>query len=147
MNTSTIAEVAIGNGLVQGQSQDGIYSFKGIRYAAPIEGINRWLAPQEPAVITDTFDATHFGPSAPQLVVSPPEWLMPKAGVAMIKMMGGMTDPGPDCLSLNVWTTALKQTAEEKLPVIFWIHGGGLASGGGSIERAAIPALKPASAR
>ena len=133
MNTSTIAEVAIGNGLIQGQSQDGVYSFKGIRYAAPIEGINRWLAPQEPAVVTGTFDATHFGPSAPQLVVSPPEWLMPKAGVAMIRMMGGMTDPGPDCLSLNVWTTALKQTTEEKLPVIFWIHGGGLASGGGSI--------------
>jgi carboxylesterase type B len=132
IQNSTSAEVAIGNGRIRGQSEDGIYSFKGIRYAAPIEGINRWLAPQAPAVLTGTFDATHFGPSAPQLVPSVPEWLMPKAGVAMTRMMGGMTDPGPECLSLNVWTTALKQAAEEKLPVIFFIHGGGLGSGGSS---------------
>ena len=144
------AEVAIGNGLIRGQSADGIYSFKGIPYAAPIEGISRWLAPRSPAVLAATFDATQFGPSAPQKVPSAPEWLMPKAGVAMMKMMGGMTDPGPECLSLNVWTSALEPSAErepsaesepavgkgtldEKLPVIFWIHGGGLASGGSSL--------------
>ena len=143
--SSTSAEVAIGNGLIRGQSEHGIYSFKGVRYAAPIEGISRWLAPQSSAVLTGTFDATQFGPSAPQMVPSAPKWLMPMAGVAMMKMMGGMTDPGPDCLSLNVWTSALEPSAErkepsaekgtsgEKLPVIFWIHGGGLASGGASL--------------
>ena len=126
------AEVALGTGLIRGQSSDGIYSFKGIPYAAPIEGINRWLAPQPPAILADTFDATQFGPSAPQNVPSVPGWLMPKAGAAMMAMLGGMTEPGPDCLSLNVWTPTKPSVSEEKLPVIFFIHGGGLASGGSS---------------
>ena len=141
----TSAEVAIGEGLIRGQSSDGISSFKGIPYAAPIEAINRWLPPKSPTALAGTFDATRYGPSAPQKVPSAPEWLMPKAGVAMMKMMGGMTDPGPDCLSLNVWTSALPPSAERTepaaqkavsdalLPVIVWIHGGGLASGGSSL--------------
>ena len=36
---------------------------------------------------------------------------------------------GDDCLKLNVWTPA--ETTEDKLPVMFWIHGGGLGSGYG----------------
>lgn len=132
------AEVAIANGLIRGSAEDGVYSFKGIRYGAPIDGLNRFLAPQPPAALSGTFDTSHFGPSAPQLVPSIPDWAMPKAGAAMTRMLGGMTDPGPDCLSLNVWTTGLENAADEKapptqkLPVIFWIHGGGLASGGTS---------------
>ena len=126
------AEVALADALIRGRSEDGVLSFKGIPYAAPIEGINRWLPPQPPPPLTGTFDATRFGPSAPQKVPSVPTWLMPKAGVAMMEMMGGMAAPGPDCLSLNVWTPA-SQPADEKLPVIFWIHGGGLASGGSSL--------------
>ena len=124
--------VAVGGGLIQGQFSDGIYSFKGIPYAAPIEGINRWLAPKPPAVLADTFDATQFGPSAPQNVPSVPGWLMPKAGAAMMDMLGGMTEPGPDCLSLNVWAPTGPSVSDEKRPVIFFIHGGGLASGGSS---------------
>ena len=36
---------------------------------------------------------------------------------------------GEDCLKLNVWTPA--KSSEERLPVMFWIHGGGLGSGYG----------------
>ncbi len=36
-----------------------------------------------------------------------------------------------DCLFLNVWTPAT--TADAKLPVFFWIHGGGFNQGSGSI--------------
>lgn len=131
-------EVATGFGLIRGQRADGVHSFKGIPYAAPIEGINRWLPPRPPALPAGTLDATRFGPSAPQAVPSAPEWLMPKAGAAMMRMMGGLTDPGPGCLSLNIWTPGLKaaaekETSQEKLPVIVWIHGGGLASGGSSV--------------
>ena len=106
--------VAVGGGLIQGQFSDGICSFKGIPYAAPIEGINRWLAPKPPAVLADTFDATQFGPSAPQNVPSVPGWLMPKAGAAMMDMLGGMTEPGPDCLSLNVWAPTEPSVSDEK---------------------------------
>jgi para-nitrobenzyl esterase len=37
-----------------------------------------------------------------------------------------------DCLYVNVWTPA--RTPDEKLPVVFWIHGGGF-NGGGSYGR------------
>ena len=124
--------VAVNDGLIRGQFADGVHSFKGIPYAAPIEGINRWLAPKPPPRLAGTFDATQFGPSAPQNVPSVPGWLMPKAGAAMMAMLGGMTEPGSDCLSVNIWTPTEASASDEKLPVIFFIHGGGLASGGSS---------------
>ena len=43
------AEVALADALIRGRSEDGVYSFKRIPYAAPIEGINRWRPPQPPA--------------------------------------------------------------------------------------------------
>ena len=131
--------------MIRGVLADGVYGFKGIPYAAPIEGLRRWLAPMSPTMLRGTFDATQFGPSAPQKVPSAPGWLMPKAGAAMMEMMEGMTDPSADCLSLNVWTSAAPSAEgpdrnarqngplDGKLPVIFWIHGGGLASGGSSL--------------
>jgi para-nitrobenzyl esterase len=36
-----------------------------------------------------------------------------------------------DCLYLNIWTPA--KTQEDKLPVMFWIHGGGFLIGSGSL--------------
>lgn len=36
-----------------------------------------------------------------------------------------------DCLYLNVWTPA--HAAGERLPVLFWIYGGGFNSGSGSV--------------
>ena len=44
-------------------------------------------------------------------------------------------DPGPseNCLTVNVWTSTLSKTA--KLPVMFWIHGGGFAAGASSEPR------------
>lgn len=37
-----------------------------------------------------------------------------------------------DCLYLNVWTPA--QDADQKLPVMVWIHGGAFVTGSGSDE-------------
>ena len=38
---------------------------------------------------------------------------------------------GEDCLYLNMYTAA--KSANDKLPVMVWIHGGSLTSGAGSI--------------
>ena len=38
-----------------------------------------------------------------------------------------------DCLTLNVWTPAA--TSSAKLPVMVWIHGGGLMNGSGSVPQ------------
>jgi para-nitrobenzyl esterase len=37
-----------------------------------------------------------------------------------------------DCLFLNVWRPAEKTSSDERLPVLVWIHGGGLVIGGSS---------------
>jgi para-nitrobenzyl esterase len=46
-----------------------------------------------------------------------------------------LRDPGPskDCLTLNVWTSA--KSADVKLPVMVWIHGGAFKVAGCSEAR------------
>lgn len=111
--------VRTGDGAVEGVSQRGVISFKGISYAAPPVGDLRWREPQPAAKWSDTRRADRFGKACIQLTGIPPE-------------DGGA--PGPhseDCLSLNVWTPTLSASA--KLPVIVWIYGGAYVFGAGSV--------------
>ena len=44
-----------------------------------------------------------------------------------------ITHQNEDCLTLNVWTRA--SAADDRLPVMVWIHGGGLVTGSGDLTR------------
>jgi para-nitrobenzyl esterase len=86
--------------------------FFGIRYAAPPEGTLRWKPPIAPT------------PSSEPTVAATPGNFCPQPG-------GGSYIGDEDCLFLNVWAPADVSPAS-KLPVFFWIHGGGLLFGDSS---------------
>jgi len=101
-----------------------VRAFQGIPYAAPPLGGLRWKAPQPVATWKGTLDATTYGHHCAQNRVFEDMVFQDSASRA---------DAGSeDCLSLNVYVPASK-TANAKLPVMFWIHGGGY-SGGASSE-------------
>jgi len=114
------------DGKVRGKliNNDKVRAFQGIPYAAPPVGGLRWKAPQHVAAWKGTFDATTYGRHCAQNHVFDD----------MVFQDGSTpADAGSeDCLSLNVYVPANK-TANAKLPVMFWIHGGGY-SGGASSE-------------
>jgi para-nitrobenzyl esterase len=109
--------VQTSQGPVQGlELTDGAGAFKGIPYAAPPVGANRWRSPQPPSPWRQTRAATHYGSACMQPAQGWNDSLIPSMS--------------EDCLYLNVWTPALKKTA--RLPVMVWIHGGAFVGGAGT---------------
>lgn len=110
--------VAVTGGQVRGSTAGTVSTFKGIPYAAPPVGDNRWRKPQALAGWQGVRDATTYGSDCAQAPFPP--------DAAPIR-----TTPKEDCLYLNVWKPASAQ-AGAKLPVMVWIHGGGFVNGGSS---------------
>ena len=109
------------NGLVRGlpAADPRITAFRGIPFAAPPVGENRWRAPQPCENWSGVRKAYRFGPISVQDT--------PGLG-DNIYCREWHVDPeipmSEDCLYLNVWTGARK--AGEKQPVLVWFFGGGL---------------------
>lgn len=104
---------ATAQGTVMGKTDGTVVSFLGIPYAAPPVGALRWVAPQPPANHANTLVTTSYSNYCPQ-------------GLSQIGPGGG----NEDCLYLNVQAPASARPGSN-LPVIFWIHGGGLNTGSG----------------
>ena len=108
------------NGMVRGlpAADPRITSFKGVPFAAPPVGENRWRAPQPAADWEGVRDCFEFAPISVQD--------QPAVGDD-IYCREWHVDPdipmGEDCLYLNIWTPAKK--TDEKLPVFVWYFGGG----------------------
>ncbi len=120
-----LRKVQVESGLVQGlpAADPRITSFKGIPFAAPPVGENRWRAPQ-PAVAWDgVLKAYEFSPIAMQ----PTPGLDPEDVYTREWHVDPDIAMSEDCLYLNVWTPA--KTGDEKLPVFVWYFGGGLQVG------------------
>ncbi|XP_030271352.1 uncharacterized protein LOC115580822 isoform X1 [Sparus aurata] len=104
-----VVQVTTHCGEFRGRHNNGSYSFKGMPYAAPPVGTLRWAPPAEPVCRSGVTDAGHFGSMCSQV----------RPLLSTGRVMGQ-----EDCLFINVWTTTLQPDA--KLPVMVWIHGGGL---------------------
>ncbi len=98
------------SGLVIGNRIGGALAFKGIPYGGSTDGANRFMPPTPPAPWQEPLRATNYGPASPQ---GDPDHPRP----------GGEPE-SENCLTLNVWTPALRDG--RKRPIMVWLHGGGL---------------------
>ena len=102
--------VKVETGSLQGTVEYNMQAFKNIPYAAPPVGDLRWRPPQPALAWSGIRDASKFGNSCPQQYIK--------------NLSDGLGLPGDeDCLKLNVYVPA---KAGKNLPVMVWIHGGGL---------------------
>jgi para-nitrobenzyl esterase len=108
--------VRVDGGIVEGSLGAGVIAFKGIPFAAPSVGANRWRAPQPVQPWEGVRSARSYGPDCMQV---------PFPGDAAPL---GVT-PAEDCLYVNVWRP---NRSARRLPVMVWIYGGGFVNGGSS---------------
>jgi para-nitrobenzyl esterase len=105
------------SGTLQGAIEKGLMVFKGIPYAAPILGKNRWLPPLPAQPWGGILQAQEFGQVAPQMIVP-------------LRAPGAVNEPqNENCLFLNIYTPGLD---DKKRAVMVYIHGGGYHMGSGS---------------
>lgn len=97
------------SGAVRGRTVDGVSSFKGIPYAAPLDGVRRFQAPQPPEPWDGERDASRYSADTPQGTLLP--------GVP--SSWKPTDDTGS--LTVNVWTP---DPGTRGLPVMVWIYGG-----------------------
>lgn len=112
----------IKNGYVRGSAaaDPRIISFKGIPYAQPPIGENRWRAPQPCKDWEGVKECLEFSPIPMQSIPG-----LNKENIYTREWNVDSEIPmSEDSLYLNVWTPAFSR--EDKLPVFFWIHGGAL---------------------
>jgi para-nitrobenzyl esterase len=118
MSTTTCQTTS---GVVRGTAlSSGVVEFLGIPFAAPPIGARRFQPPAPHAPWSDVWDASSYGPTAPQ-----------SGGEGeMDAILPNRIAPGEDYLNLNVWTPELEGAA----PVMVFIHGGAFSTGSGSVS-------------
>lgn len=106
-------------GAVRGVEDREVRRWRGLPYAAAPVGALRWRAPRPATPWTDVRDATEFGASC----------LQPTAYTYGAERLRALPGSSEDCLYLNVTRPV---GGSEPLPVVVWLHGGGLLKGSGS---------------
>src|SRR2546421_7421473 len=99
------------SGAVRGSETGGVQGFLGIPYAAPPTGDLRWRPPQPAPRWQGIRDTVSYGNRCPAAAST-----------------NGPRSENEDCLFLNVQRPTDVHSGQ-KLPVYFWIHGGGLQNG------------------
>ncbi len=109
--------VRVEGGLVRGEVEQDVVSFKGVPFAAPPLGDLRWRPPSPVEPWEGELAATDWPPKCAQL-----------------DLANGSFQGQEDCLYLNVWSPVGAADA----PVIIFIHGGGNMFGSTSEEGSGV---------
>jgi para-nitrobenzyl esterase len=115
------SEVEVENGKLRGLMSNSGKSrfFKGIPFAEPPVGNNRWSAPVPISTQwLETRDATQFKSDCAQGPFNPP-----------------ITNTSEDCLHLSIYAPPKPANASVRFPVMLWLHGGGYTGGGDNEQR------------
>src|SRR5258708_7747891 len=87
-------DVRTQQGVMRGRIVEGVATFKGIPYAAPPFGANRFQPPRPAERWDGVREALSYGPTVPKPPYFPPfDVLIPEPAIS-----------GEDCLNLNIWT-------------------------------------------
>ena len=120
-----IRKASVTGGVVLGipAADPRITAFKGIPFAAPPVGENRWRAPQPVIPWEGERPCFTFAPISMQHIPG-----LDKDNIYSREWNVDTSIPmSEDCLYLNVWTGA--ETPDARLPVLVWFFGGGLREG------------------
>ncbi|MDX2044230.1 MAG: carboxylesterase/lipase family protein [Acidobacteriota bacterium] len=111
-------------GKVSGCVRNGIFTYKGIPYAAPVAGEARFMPPTKAKPWAGVRSSMQYGQVSPQ--VARTGWANDEEAW-LFSWDDGI--PGEDCLRVNVWTPGINDN--KKRPVMVWLHGGGFQAGSG----------------
>jgi para-nitrobenzyl esterase len=118
VNSLTAKQVKTVNGIVEGVMENsGVYTFKGVPFAAPPVGDLRWKKPQPANNWKGVLKADHFG-------------YRPMQTAVFGDMNFRSSNISEDCLYLNIWTPS--KNTNKLLPVLVYFYGGGFVAGDGS---------------
>ena len=109
--------VRVQEGWLRGETADGVVRFEGVPFAVPPVGDRRWTAPRRPDRWHGVRDALE--PAEPCAQLGQDE-----SGETRVRGQ-------EDCLYLDV-TRPARTPRRGRMPIIVWLHGGGLTSGSGS---------------
>ena len=108
-----VPDVFTESGPLRGIIRDQVDEYLGIPYAAPPVGNLRWMPPHPYGRWPGILQATQFGNVCPQ--------------------EGGAVIGSENCLFLNVYAPHARKKRGPLLPVMVWIHGGGLTAESGEM--------------
>ncbi|KAK4892938.1 hypothetical protein LTR27_008666 [Elasticomyces elasticus] len=123
--------VTIANGTVVGSTTGVVDSFRGIPFAQPPIGDLRLRAPGSINTSFGTISDNPLPRACPQFYTSVNSGLLPVDAISVLSntpFAQAITFAGEDCLTINVQRPATT-VATSKLPVVFWIFGGGFELG------------------